>query len=54
MTSHPHEPAQLRVVIPFPSKEQALIAHNSLRVDREPKRSQVQKTLFVEKHCLIV
>ncbi len=45
---------RLRIVIPFPNSNQAEIAYNSLRVDREPKRSQVEKTLSLDKHCLIL
>jgi hypothetical protein len=48
------EKARLHVVIPFPNNKQAEIAYNSLRVDREPKRSQVDKRLSVQQHCLVL
>ena len=47
-------PHQATLKIPFQNQDQATIAWNSLRVDPEPKRSGVEKTLKVEGHDLIV
>ena len=47
-------PHQATLKIPFQTQDQAKIAWNSLRVDPEPKRSGVEKTLKVEGQDLIV
>jgi len=47
-------PHQATLKIPFQTQDQATIAWNSLRVDPEPKRSGVEKTLKVEGQDLIV
>ena len=47
-------PHQATLKIPFQTQDQAKIAWNSLRVDPEPKRSGVEKTLKVEGQELIV
>jgi len=44
----------LHLVIPFRTPREAEIAYNSLRVDREPKRSQVIKTLMCENNNLVL
>ena len=47
-------PHQATLKIPFQTQDQATVAWNSLRVDPEPKRSGVEKTLKVEGQDLIV
>ena len=42
----------LLLTVPFQTKREAEIAYNSLRVDREPKRSQVTKTLELDGNSL--
>lgn len=42
------------IKIPFPSKRQAEIAYDVLRIDAEPKRSAVRKTLELEENILKV
>ena len=37
----------MEIKIPFPSQRLAMIAYNTLRVDREPKRGGCKKTLVV-------
>jgi len=46
--------ATLHMKIPFGSAHEAEIAYNSLRVDAEPKRSQVLRTLSVDGPALII
>lgn len=43
-----------RLVVPFASQEEATVAFNSLRVDREPLRGNVLKTFAVQGTALIV
>lgn len=45
---------KLHLEIPFKTSEEATIAYNTLTVDKEPKRSQVIKTLSVIDNRLIV
>lgn len=40
--------------IPFETAELALVAYNSLRVDKEPKRSSTFKTFYITDNCLKV
>ncbi|GFR88230.1 EKC/KEOPS complex subunit LAGE3 [Elysia marginata] len=40
--------------VPFPSAEEAKIAHGSLSVDREPKRGNVSRELHVKGNILQV
>lgn len=40
--------------IPFPSKREADVAYNVLRVDKEPERSGVKKTLELLDNILVV
>jgi len=47
------EPVTLHLVIPFKTEKEAEIAYNSLRVDPEPKRSQVDKKVSFEGNKLI-
>lgn len=54
LTSAKIEPAKLHLSIPFSTVREAQIAYNSLRVDGEPKRSQVVKKLSVEDSKLIL
>lgn len=42
------------IKIPFPTPRHAEIAYDVLRLDAEPKRNFVTKTLLVEKHLLVV
>ena len=44
----------VKLNVPFPSEKEATIAYNSLRVDREPLRGNVLKTLSVDGNSLIV
>lgn len=44
----------MEIAIPFPTKRAAQIAYDVLRVDVEPKRSQVKKTLSLEENILKV
>lgn len=48
------EKATLNLKVPFSSAREAQIAYNSLRVDGEPKRSQVVKTLSVNGNNLVL
>lgn len=50
---NPESCFNLTVSIPFPTLKQAEIVYNSLRVDPEPKRSRVNKTLNTEGKVLI-
>ncbi|XP_028408019.1 EKC/KEOPS complex subunit LAGE3-like [Dendronephthya gigantea] len=47
------EKLKLDLSIPFPDKEKAKIAMNSLKVDPEPRRTKVTKKLKVEENILI-
>ncbi|KAJ8046835.1 EKC/KEOPS complex subunit LAGE3 [Holothuria leucospilota] len=40
--------------IPFPSDREAEIAYNSLRVDKEPRKSQITKELNLDGNVLLV
>ncbi|XP_058461183.1 EKC/KEOPS complex subunit LAGE3 [Malaya genurostris] len=42
------------VVIPFPSHREAEIAYDVLRIDAEPKRSFIEKSLRLENNSLLV
>uniref|UniRef100_A0A182P0T6 L antigen family member 3 n=1 Tax=Anopheles epiroticus TaxID=199890 RepID=A0A182P0T6_9DIPT len=42
------------IKIPFPSKREAEIAYDVLRVDSEPKRSFIQKTIKLEENNLLL
>lgn len=48
------EEIKVEIAIPFPSKRAAQIAYDVLRIDVEPKRSQVKKTLSLEGNNLKV
>lgn len=48
------EVIKVEIAIPFPSKRAAQIAYDVLRVDIEPKRSRVQKTLKLQENILEV
>ena len=52
MTDQDAITADLR--IPFPSTREAEIAYNSLRIDKEPKRSQISRSMQVEGNVLAV
>lgn len=39
---------EVSVRVPFPSEREAKIVYNTLRVDPEPKRSQLVRTMAVE------
>ena len=39
---------EVSVRVPFPSEREADVVYNTLRVDPEPKRSQLVKTMAVE------
>ena len=40
--------------VPFPCEQHAEVAYNTLRVDQEPPRSEVNKSLLRDKNMLIV
>ena len=40
--------------VPFPCEQHAEVAYNTLRVDQEPPRSEVNKCLLRDKNMLIV
>ncbi|CAL8079915.1 unnamed protein product [Orchesella dallaii] len=46
--------ATLHMKIPFNCAREAEIAYNSLRVDSEPKRSQVLRSLSVDGTALVI
>ena len=48
MTGQNLDNSTLHLEIPFPSAREAEIAYNSLRIDGEPKRSQVIKSLTLD------
>lgn len=52
MTSVP--PYEVSIKIPFPTRRQAEVAYDVLRVDEEPRRGGVFKTLSLEDSKLIV
>ena len=43
---------KLAIQIPFPSKKQAIVACNSLRIDKEPRKSEISRDLIVEENIL--
>lgn len=45
---------QVDLKIPFPSQRHAAIAYDVLRIDEEPKRSAVTKTLLLEGQHILV
>ncbi|KAK4029524.1 hypothetical protein OUZ56_022506 [Daphnia magna] len=45
-------PVSAELHIPFPSAHLATVAYNSLRVDKEPKRSTTTKVLSLEANIL--
>lgn len=45
---------KVTIAIPFPSKRAAQIAYDVLRIDEEPKRSKVNKTLSLDENILKV
>ncbi|KAI9560195.1 L antigen [Daphnia sinensis] len=47
-------PTSAELHIPFPSADLATVAYNSLRVDKEPKRSTTTKVLSLEANILKV
>ncbi|XP_057366076.1 uncharacterized protein LOC130686932 [Daphnia carinata] len=47
-------PVSAELHIPFPSADLAAVAYNSLRVDKEPKRSTTTKVLSLEANILKV
>ena len=44
---------ETKVVTPFVNERQATIAYNSLRVEVEPSRSKVKRTLSVDGNSLV-
>lgn len=50
----PVSPKSVELSIPFETAELALVAYNSLRVDKEPKRSSTFKTFYITDNCLKV
>lgn len=40
------------IVIPFPSKRAAEIAHDVLSIDQEPKRNHIRKSFTLEDNVL--
>ncbi|XP_040166935.1 EKC/KEOPS complex subunit LAGE3 [Anopheles arabiensis] len=45
---------EVSIKIPFPTKREAEIAYDVLRVDSEPKRSFVHKTITLEENHLLL
>lgn len=45
---------KVSITIPFPSKRAAQVAYDVLRVDNEPKRSQIRKSFFLDEGVLKV
>jgi len=43
----PRSMTSCQICVPFPSENHAEIVYNSLRIDKEPKRSHVEKKLSV-------
>lgn len=52
MTSNGLITSNLRV--PFTTAREAEIAYNTLRVDKEPKRSSITREMRTEDNCLVV
>uniref|UniRef100_A0A182JQB8 L antigen family member 3 n=1 Tax=Anopheles christyi TaxID=43041 RepID=A0A182JQB8_9DIPT len=45
---------EVSIKIPFPTKREAEIAYDVLRVDSEPKRSFINKTIVLEENNLLL
>jgi len=52
MTNVP--PYEVSIKIPFPTRRQAETAYDVLRVDEEPRRSAVFKTLSLDDNKLVI
>lgn len=48
------QPCAVRLVVPFVTAKQAEVVYNSLRVDKEPPKSNVERKLQLDGNKLIV